>query len=164
MEEVRFEDLGLCPEIMRAVKKMGFEEASPIQAKAIPVMMSGCDLIGQAQTGTGKTAAFGIPLLEKIEPKNKKLQAIVLCPTRELAIQVAEEIRHLAYYMHGIKVLPIYGGQEIVKQIRRGSTDYRNARSGDGSYAAKNYKDGESPYGRAGRGGRNAEYGISGGH
>lgn len=118
MDEVRFEDLGLRPEIMRAVKKMGFEEASPIQAKAIPVMMSGRDLIGQAQTGTGKTAAFGIPLLEKLDPKNKKLQAIVLCPTRELAIQVAEEIRHLAYYMHGIKVLPIYGGQEIVKQIR----------------------------------------------
>lgn len=118
MDEVRFEDLGLRPEIMRAVKKMGFEEASPIQAKAIPVMMSGRDLIGQAQTGTGKTAAFGIPLLSKIDPKDKKLQAIVLCPTRELAIQVAEEIRHLAYYMHGIKVLPIYGGQEIVKQIR----------------------------------------------
>ena len=118
MEEVRFEELGIGPEIMRAVKKMGFEEASPIQAKAIPVMMSGRDLIGQAQTGTGKTAAFGIPLLEKIDPKNKKLQAIVLCPTRELAIQVAEEIRHLAWYMHGIKVLPIYGGQEIVKQIR----------------------------------------------
>ena len=72
------------------MKKMGFEEASPIQAKAIPVMMSGRDLIGQAQTGTGKTAAFGIPLLEKIDPKNKKLQAIVLCPTRELAIQVAK--------------------------------------------------------------------------
>ena len=118
MEEVRFEELGLRPEIMRAVKKMGFEEASPIQAKAIPAMMSGRDLIGQAQTGTGKTAAFGIPLLSKIDPKNKKLQAIVLCPTRELAIQVAEEIRNLAYYMHGIKVLPIYGGQEIVKQIR----------------------------------------------
>ncbi len=97
MEEVRFEDLGLRPEIMRAVKKMGFEEASPIQAKAIPVMMSGRDLIGQAQTGTGKTAAFGIPLLEKIDPKNKKLQAIVLCPTRELAIQVAEEMESKCY-------------------------------------------------------------------
>lgn len=118
METVRFEDLGLRPEIMRAVDRMGFEEASPIQAKAIPVMMDGVDMIGQAQTGTGKTAAFGIPLLEKIDPKNKKLQAIVLCPTRELAIQVADEIRNLAYYMHGIKVLPIYGGQEIVKQIR----------------------------------------------
>ena len=118
MEEVRFEEMGLCPEIVKAVKKMGFEEASPIQAKAIPVMRSGVDVIGQAQTGTGKTAAFGIPLLEKINPKSKKLQAVVLCPTRELAIQVAEEIRNLAKYMHGIKVLPIYGGQEIVKQIR----------------------------------------------
>ncbi len=118
MEEARFEDLGLCPEIMKAVKNMGFEEASPIQAKAIPAMMEGKDIIGQAQTGTGKTAAFGIPLLEKIDPKNEKLQAIVLCPTRELAIQVAEEIRNLAKYMHAIKVLPIYGGQEIVKQIR----------------------------------------------
>lgn len=81
-------------------------------------MMTGKDIIGQAQTGTGKTAAFGIPMLEKIDPKNKKLQGIVLCPTRELAIQVAEEIRNLAKHMHGIKVLPIYGGQEIVKQIR----------------------------------------------
>ena len=118
MEELKFEELELCPEILKAVKHMGFEEASPIQSKAIPVIMSGKDVIGQAQTGTGKTAAFGIPLLEKIDPKNKKLQAIVLCPTRELAIQVAEEIRNLAKYMHGIKVLPIYGGQEIVKQIR----------------------------------------------
>lgn len=118
MEGLNFEQLGLRPEILKAVKNMGFEEASPIQAKAIPLMMEGEDLIGQAQTGTGKTAAFGIPLLEKIDPKNKKLQAIVLCPTRELAIQVAEEIRNLAKYMHGIKVLPIYGGQEIVKQIR----------------------------------------------
>lgn len=118
MEEVRFEELGLCPEIVKAVKKMGFEEASPIQAKAIPVMRTGRDVIGQAQTGTGKTAAFGIPILEKIDPKLKKLQAVVLCPTRELAIQVAEEIRNLGKYMHGIKVLPIYGGQEIVTQIR----------------------------------------------
>lgn len=118
MEETKFEELGLCPEIIKAVKHMGFEEASPIQAKAIPVMMSGKDMIGQAQTGTGKTAAFGIPLLEKIDPKNKKLQSIILCPTRELAIQVAEEIRNLAKYIHGLKVIPIYGGQEIVKQIR----------------------------------------------
>ena len=114
----RFEELGICPEIQRAVAEMGFEEPSPIQKKAIPVMMEGRDLIGQAQTGTGKTAAFGIPMLQKIDPKNKKLQGIVLCPTRELAIQVADEIRSLAKYMHGIKVLPIYGGQEIVKQIR----------------------------------------------
>ena len=118
MSTVLFEDLDLNPQILRAIKEMGFEEATPIQAQSIPAVMSGRDVIGQAQTGTGKTAAFGIPLLEKIDPKNKKLQAIVLCPTRELAIQVAEEIRNLAKYMHGIKVLPIYGGQEIVKQIR----------------------------------------------
>ena len=118
METVRFEEMGLSEEIQKAVRYMGFEEASPIQAKAIPAMISGIDLIGQAQTGTGKTAAFGIPILEKVDPKLKKLQAIVLCPTRELAIQVADEIRNLSRYMHGIKVLPIYGGQDIVKQIR----------------------------------------------
>ena len=118
METVRFEEMGLSEEIQKAVRYMGFEEASPIQAKAIPTMISGIDLIGQAQTGTGKTAAFGIPILEKVDPKLKKLQAIVLCPTRELAIQVADEIRNLSRYMHGIKVLPIYGGQDIVKQIR----------------------------------------------
>lgn len=118
MESVRFEDLQLDDRILRAVADMGFEEASPIQAKSIPVQLEGVDMIGQAQTGTGKTAAFGIPLLQKIDPKNKKLQAVALCPTRELAIQVAEEIRSLAKYMHGIKVLPIYGGQDIVRQIK----------------------------------------------
>lgn len=118
METVKFTELELSDKILRAVKDMGFEAASPIQAQAIPLQREGKDIIGQAQTGTGKTAAFGIPLLEKIDPKSKKLQAIALCPTRELAIQVAEEIRRLAKYMHGVKVLPVYGGQEIVKQIR----------------------------------------------
>ena len=111
METIRFDELNLDAKILRAVTDMGFEAASPIQAKAIPLEIEGKDIIGQAQTGTGKTAAFGIPLLQKIDPKNKKLQAVVLCPTRELAIQVADEIRSLAKYMHGIKVLPIYGGQ-----------------------------------------------------
>ena len=118
METIKFEELNILPEIQKAIKNMGFEAASPIQAKAIPMIMSGKDVLGQAQTGTGKTAAFGIPLLEKIDIKNKKQQAIILCPTRELAIQVAEEIRNLAKYLSGIKVLPIYGGQEISKQIR----------------------------------------------
>lgn len=118
METVRFEDLNLSDVILRAVTDMGFEAASPIQAQAIPAQLEGRDMIGQAQTGTGKTAAFGIPLLQKIDPENKKLQAIVLLPTRELAIQVAEEIRRLAKFMHGIKVLPVYGGQDIVRQIR----------------------------------------------
>ena len=118
MEAVSFDELQLDERIVRAVTDMGFEAASPIQAQAIPVQLEGLDIIGQAQTGTGKTAAFGIPLLQKIDPDSKKLQAIALCPTRELAIQVAEEIRRLAKYMHGIKVLPIYGGQDIVRQIR----------------------------------------------
>lgn len=118
MEGLRFEEMNLSAPILRAVSDMGFEEASPIQAKAIPMAMTGVDVIGQAQTGTGKTAAFGIPVLERIDPKLKKLQAIILCPTRELAIQVAEELRKIAKYLHGIKVLPIYGGQEISTQIR----------------------------------------------
>ncbi len=118
METIRFDELQLDERILRAVTDMGFEAMSPIQAQAIPVQMEGRDVIGQAQTGTGKTAAFGIPLLQKIDRDSRKLQAIALCPTRELAIQVAEEIRRLAKYMHGIKVLPIYGGQDIGRQIR----------------------------------------------
>jgi len=103
--------------IVRAIRKMGFEKLSPIQTMAIPVLLNGEDVIGQAQTGTGKTAAFGIPAIQRCDPELKKLQTIILCPTRELAIQAAEEIRKLAYYMHGIKVLPIYGGQDISRQI-----------------------------------------------
>jgi len=118
METVKFEELNLEEPILRAVTEMGFEAASPIQAQAIPVQTEGRDMIGQAQTGTGKTAAFGIPLLQKMDSDNKKTQAIILCPTRELAIQVADEIRRLAKFMSGIKVLPVYGGQEIIKQIR----------------------------------------------
>ncbi|MBB2181367.1 DEAD/DEAH box helicase [Lachnospiraceae bacterium MD1] len=118
MEKLKFEELEINPSIIRAVEAMGFEEMSPIQAKAIPIVLQGRDIVGQAQTGTGKTAAFGIPLLQKVDVKNKSLQAIVLCPTRELAIQVADEVRKLAQFMHGIKVLPVYGGQEISKQIR----------------------------------------------
>lgn len=115
---MNFEEMCLDPRILRAITEMGFEQASPIQAESIPAALEGGDLIGQAQTGTGKTAAFGIPLLQRVDPHNKKLQAIVLCPTRELAIQSANEVRKLAKFMHGIKVLPIYGGQEISTQIR----------------------------------------------
>ena len=115
---MNFEELCLDTRILRAVTEMGFEQASPIQAQAIPVAIEGKDMIGQAQTGTGKTAAFGIPLLQRVDPHNKKLQAVVLCPTRELAIQCANEMRKFAKFMHGIKVLPIYGGQDITKQIR----------------------------------------------
>ncbi len=103
--------------IVRAIREMGFEKLSPIQEQAIPYLLEGEDIIGQAQTGTGKTAAFGIPTIQKVDPDLRKLQTIILCPTRELAIQAAEELRKLAKYMHGIKILPIYGGQEIGKQI-----------------------------------------------
>lgn len=118
MQTVRFEELELDPRILKAVAEMGFEEATPIQTQAIPALMRGGDVIGQAQTGTGKTASFGIPLLMKVDPNYRKTQAIILCPTRELAIQCAEEIRKLAKYMHGIKILPVYGGQDIGRQIK----------------------------------------------
>ncbi len=111
-------ETGLIDErIVRAVKEMGFQQFSPIQEQAIPEVLAGKDVIGQAQTGTGKTAAFGIPLLQSIDLELRGMQALVLCPTRELAIQAAEEIRKFAKYMSGIRVLPIYGGQEIYKQI-----------------------------------------------
>ncbi|MCM1540766.1 MAG: DEAD/DEAH box helicase, partial [Blautia sp.] len=120
MEELLVEDLLddlLDERIVRAVREMGFEKLSPIQSEAIPYLLQGDDVIGQAQTGTGKTAAFGIPILQKVDPELRKLQAVILCPTRELAMQAAEELRKMAKYMQGIKVLAVYGGQEIGKQI-----------------------------------------------
>ncbi|MFW6264733.1 MAG: DEAD/DEAH box helicase [Bacillota bacterium] len=118
METIRFEDLNIAKDIMKAIEDMGFEEATPIQANAIPPILKGKDIIGQAQTGTGKTAAFGIPILEKININNKNPQAIILCPTRELAIQVAEELKRLAKHMQNIYTLPVYGGQAIKRQIK----------------------------------------------
>ncbi|MBP3477785.1 MAG: DEAD/DEAH box helicase [Lachnospiraceae bacterium] len=115
---MRYEDAKIDSRILRAIRELGFEHMTPIQEQAIPLFMTGKDIIGQAQTGTGKTAAFGIPILQKIDPENRNLQAVILCPTRELAMQAAEELRKFAKYMHGIKVLPIYGGQDIVKQIK----------------------------------------------
>lgn len=115
---MKFDELNIDERILRAIENMGFEETSPIQTQAIPAVCEGIDVVGQAQTGTGKTAAYTIPMLMKIDPQIKKPQAIVLCPTRELAVQVAEEIRKLAKYMSDIKVLPVYGGQEIVRQIK----------------------------------------------
>ena len=117
MEHLRFEDMNLSKEICQAVLDMGFEEATPIQSQAISIIMEGKDVIGQSQTGTGKTAAFGIPCLERINPNDRRLQAMILCPTRELAIQVSEEFRKLLKYKDNIRVLPIYGGQPIDRQI-----------------------------------------------
>lgn len=117
-EGTRYEEAGIDERILRAVTELGFRYMTPIQEQAIPVFMSGRDLIGQAQTGTGKTAAFGIPVLQRIDAEDKRLQALILCPTRELAIQAADELRKFSKYMHGIKVLPVYGGQDIRKQIK----------------------------------------------
>ena len=116
--KLRFDESGIHPDILRALHEMGCEVMTPIQEQSVPVLLEGKDIIGQAQTGTGKTAAFAIPMIQKINPEIKRPQGIILCPTRELAMQAAEEIRRLSKYMYGVKVLPVYGGQDIGKQIR----------------------------------------------
>jgi ATP-dependent RNA helicase DeaD len=118
MNKLKFTELKLSPELAKAVAEMGFEEATPIQSLSIPVILEGKDVMGQAQTGTGKTAAFGIPILEKTDTQDRRTQAIVLCPTRELAIQVAEEIATLGKFKRGLSVLAVYGGQPIYRQIQ----------------------------------------------
>lgn len=112
-----FSELGLDRTTMKSIEKMGFEEATPIQAQTIPIGLEGKDLIGQAQTGTGKTVAFGIPLMEKIDLKDENVQGIIIAPTRELAIQVSEELFKLGYGKRA-RVLAVYGGQDIDRQIR----------------------------------------------
>lgn len=112
-----FNDLGLSKQVLQAVRKMGFEEATPIQEQTIPVAIKGQDVIGQAQTGTGKTAAFGIPMIEKAEPDHGSVQGLVVTPTRELAIQVSEELNKIGEFK-GVRTLPIYGGQDIQHQIK----------------------------------------------
>lgn len=116
--EYTFEELEINHILKRGVLAMGFQKLTPIQAQAIPLLLEGKDVIGQAQTGTGKTAAFGLPILERIDAENKNLQAIILCPTRELAMQAANDLRNYAKYMQNVKVLPVYGGQDIDRQIR----------------------------------------------
>jgi ATP-dependent RNA helicase DeaD len=116
-DNLNFEDMGLSNEIRKAVADLGFEEPTPIQSRSIPLLMKGKDLIGQAQTGTGKTAAYGIPIVEKIDIHEKHIQSIILCPTRELALQVAEDIVHISKHKKNLRVLPVYGGQSIEIQI-----------------------------------------------
>jgi ATP-dependent RNA helicase DeaD len=117
-EKIRFDSLPLSEGIQAAVKEMGFEFASPIQSEAIPYVLEGRDVIGQAQTGTGKTAAFGIPMIEHIVPFEKFVQAIILCPTRELAVQVSEEMKKLSKFTKGVWVTTVYGGDSIDRQIK----------------------------------------------
>ena len=118
MEKCKFAELDLSPEVLKAVDKMGFEEASPIQTAVIPVLKEGVDLVGQSATGSGKTAAFAIPAIERIDVKKKAVQVLVLCPTRELAVQVAEEVAKLAFFKKGLREVPIYGGQSYERQFR----------------------------------------------
>ncbi|MGE6489363.1 DEAD/DEAH box helicase [Paenisporosarcina sp. NPDC076898] len=112
-----FSELNISESTLKSVKRMGFEEATPIQEGTIKFAMEGRDIIGQAQTGTGKTAAFGIPLVEKIDPKNPNIQGLIIAPTRELAIQVSEELYKIGQDKR-VKILSVYGGQEIGRQIR----------------------------------------------
>ncbi len=118
MEKLRFTELGLSDEILKAVDKMGFEEASPIQTAVIPTILAGRDVVGQSSTGSGKTAAFAIPAIECVDPKLRAVQVLILCPTRELAVQVAEETGKLALFKRGVAGVPIYGGQSYERQFR----------------------------------------------
>lgn len=118
MTLLQFHTLPLSRELHQAIADMGFQEASDIQGQAIPHILEGKDLIGQAQTGTGKTCAFGIPLVERIDPMSKTVQALIMCPTRELAVQVAEELKKLLKYKNGVSVVAIYGGDPMPKQLR----------------------------------------------
>jgi ATP-dependent RNA helicase DeaD len=117
MQMKYFEDLPLTSEVMNGITELGFTELFPIQAQAIVPLLEGKDVIGQAQTGTGKTAAFGIPMVERVDPTNKRVQGLVLAPTRELAIQVATRMKRFSKYTK-LKILPVYGGESINKQIR----------------------------------------------
>ena len=112
-----FSELGISPELLKAIDKLGFEKAAPIQAEAIPPILAGRDVVGQSQTGSGKTAAFAIPAIEKVDANSRAIQVIILCPTRELAVQVSEEVHKLSLFKRGIHALPIYGGQSYERQF-----------------------------------------------
>ena len=120
MEEknIKFEDLGLSENVLRALEEYGYKKPTEIQVKTIPYILDKRDVIGQSQTGTGKTASFGLPLIESINPEFNKVQAIILCPTRELATQVTGELRKFTKYKEGVKVLAVYGGESIERQIK----------------------------------------------
>ena len=118
-ETISFNELALAPAIIKVIDEVGYESPTPIQAQSIPPLLAGRDLLGQAQTGTGKTAAFSLPLLTRLKPELKYPQLLVLTPTRELALQVAEAMQTYARYLPGFQVLPVYGGQNMVQQLRQ---------------------------------------------
>src|SRR6202167_292478 len=112
-----FSELGLSPELLKAIDQLGFEQAAPIQAEAIPILMQGRDVVGQSQTGSGKTAAFAAPAMEKVDVAQRTTQVLILCPTRELAFQGSEEVHKLALFKRGLHALPVYGGQSYDRQL-----------------------------------------------
>ncbi len=118
MSTQTFPELGIAPELLEAVKSLGFEQPSPIQAQAIPVALTGRDVVGQSQTGSGKTMAFGIPVVQSVDGTKRQVQALILCPTRELAMQVCAEIHKLASFKEGVRATPVYGGASYDRQIR----------------------------------------------
>ena len=114
-----FEELGVSPEIRRAIEEMGYENPMPVQEEVIPYLLGeNNDVVALAQTGTGKTAAFGLPLLQQVDVKNRIPQSLILCPTRELCLQIAGDLNDYSKYIDGLKVLPVYGGSSIDSQIR----------------------------------------------
>jgi len=118
MTQKLFSELGLSEALLKAIDQLGYEKAAPIQGEAIPLILAGHDVIGQSQTGSGKTAAFAIPAVEKVDPEVRKPQVLILCPTRELAVQVAEEVYKLSAFKRRVHSVPIYGGQSYDRQIR----------------------------------------------
>lgn len=124
MQNKRFDEMTFSKETQRAIAEMKFEVLTPIQSQAIPFVMEGRDVIGQAQTGTGKTLAFGIPIIERLERKGEDIEALILCPTRELAVQITGELKKLAKFRRDVQVVAVYGGQPIQKQfdaLRKGA-------------------------------------------
>ena len=117
MTKKLFSELGLSSELLKAIDRLGFEQASPIQAEAIPVLLEGKDVVGQSQTGSGKTVAFAAPAIDKVVLSERSPQVLILCPTRELAVQVSEEVHKLAFFKRGLHALPVYGGQSYDRQL-----------------------------------------------
>ena len=117
MEKRRFEELGLSPEILKAVGKLGYEEASPIQTAVIPAILAGRDVVGMSSTGSGKTAAFAIPAIEKVDSHKRAIQVLILCPTRELAVQVAEEVGKLSLFKKGVHLIKRRVGPEPTSAV-----------------------------------------------
>ena len=117
MESQKFSSLDFNPNILKALDRMGYDTPTPVQAGCIPPMLEWKDVIARAPTGTGKTFAFGVPIIEHINIENENIQALILCPTRELCLQITEELRNLARFMTGVRVTAIYGGQSIINQV-----------------------------------------------